>query len=231
MKSTVVDESLSSFKSMYCSREYQASTRVILDLLASLTVQLQSQTQPTATEEWARMDQEDSYEVALWLACHRALKTTKALHGDLERLESGRRRSWAHSWSQSRSQSRAWSRAHSRTWSRTHSRGQSRDQMRADSWSCHHGDPEGICHQSPDGPPPQRRVSFHNPGNVKDPVKEETSNSMEPSVDDLEMWLEFQAGQLGTPMWWGSWQLCLASKIGINSCRRSGHHSIYLRSA
>ena len=28
MKSTVVDESLSSFKPMYCSREYQTSTRV-----------------------------------------------------------------------------------------------------------------------------------------------------------------------------------------------------------
>ena len=25
---------------------------------------------------------------------------------------------------------------------------------------------------------------------------------MEPSMDDLEMWLEFQAGQLGTPTWW-----------------------------
>ena len=29
MKSTVVDECLSSFKPMYCSREYQASTRLI----------------------------------------------------------------------------------------------------------------------------------------------------------------------------------------------------------
>ena len=29
MKYTVVDESLSSFKPMYCSREYQASTRLI----------------------------------------------------------------------------------------------------------------------------------------------------------------------------------------------------------
>ena len=28
IKSTVVDESLSSFKPMYCSREYQASTRL-----------------------------------------------------------------------------------------------------------------------------------------------------------------------------------------------------------
>ena len=29
MKSAVVDESLSSYKPMYCSREYQASTRLI----------------------------------------------------------------------------------------------------------------------------------------------------------------------------------------------------------
>ena len=55
---------------------------------------------------------------------------------------------------------------------------------------------------SPEGPPPQRRVSFHDPPNMKDPVKEEASSWMEPSVDDLETWLEFQAGQLGTPMWW-----------------------------
>ena len=32
MKSTVVDESLSSFKPMYCSREYQASTRLVASL-------------------------------------------------------------------------------------------------------------------------------------------------------------------------------------------------------
>ena len=33
-------------------------------------------------------------------------------------------------------------------------------------------------------------------------MKEEVSCSTEPSVDDLETWLEFQAGQLGTPAWW-----------------------------
>ena len=33
MKSTVVDESLSSFKPMYCSREYQASTRSWIQLM------------------------------------------------------------------------------------------------------------------------------------------------------------------------------------------------------
>ena len=74
--------------------------------------------------------------------------------------------------------------------------------MRADSQSCYQVDPQGICPRSPDGLPPQRRVSFHDPDNIKDPVKEEASNLMEPSVDDLETWLEFQAGQLGTPMWW-----------------------------
>ena len=46
-----------------------------------------------------------------------------------------------------------------------------------------------------------RRVSFHNPNDVKDPVKEEASYSTEPSMDDLETWLAFQAGQLGTPTW------------------------------
>ena len=45
-------------------------------------------------------------------------------------------------------------------------------------------------------------MSFHDPDDIKDPVKEEASNLMEPSVDDLETWLEFQAGQLGTPAWW-----------------------------
>ena len=74
--------------------------------------------------------------------------------------------------------------------------------MRADSQSCHHGDPWVICLQSPDRPPPQRRVSFHNPDDIKDSVKEEASNLMEPSVDNLKTWLEFQTGQLGTPTWW-----------------------------
>ena len=119
--------------------------RVIHDILASLTVQLQRQTQPTTTEEWARMGQEGTYEVALWAACCRALETTEALCSNLERLKSGRRRSQAHSQSQSRGRSRAQSRACSRTWSQTHSRGQSRDWTRANSQSHHHGNPQGIC--------------------------------------------------------------------------------------
>ena len=68
----------------------QERRRVIHDILASLTVQLQRQTQPAATE-WARMGQEGSYKVALWVAHHRALETAEALCSDLQRLESGRR--------------------------------------------------------------------------------------------------------------------------------------------
>ena len=45
-------------------------------------------------------------------------------------------------------------------------------------------------------------MSFHDPNDIRDPVKEEVSCSTEPSVDDLETWLKFQAGQLGTPAWW-----------------------------
>ena len=74
--------------------------------------------------------------------------------------------------------------------------------MRANSQSHYHGDLWGICPWSPDGPQPRRRVRFHNPDDIRDPMKEEVSCSMEPSMDDLEMWLEFQAGQLGTPAWW-----------------------------
>ena len=44
-------------------------------------------------------------------------------------------------------------------------------------------------------------MGFHDPEDTKDPIKEEASCLTEPSVDDLETWLEFQAGQLGTLAW------------------------------
>ena len=158
-------------------------------------VQLQRQMHPTATEDmsphrggWAGLGQQESYKAALWAAHHRVLETTKALQSDLERLRSEqRRRSQARSQSQSRGQSRAHSRNWSRTWSRTCSRGQSRNHARDDSQSCYQGDQWSEYPWSPDGPPPRRRVSFHNSSDVRDPVKEEVSCSMEPSVDDLEM--------------------------------------------
>ena len=80
----------------------QERRRVIHDILASLMVQLQRQTQPAATGEWVGLGQQGSYKAALQAACHRALETANILCGDLERLESGKRRSQARSQSQSR---------------------------------------------------------------------------------------------------------------------------------
>ena len=88
---------------------------------------------------------------------------------------------------------------HSRHWVHDPLQGQSRNCAKANSQSHSHGDLWGIHPQSPDEPLPRRRVSFHNPEDKEVPIKEEASCLTEPSVDDLEMWLEFQAGQLGTP--------------------------------
>ena len=182
--------------------------RVIHDILTSLTVRLQRQTQPTTTRdvspyvgEWIGLGQQESYKVVLWTACHRVLKTAKALQDDLKRLGSEQRRPLAHSQSQSRGWSRTRSRNWSRTHSRTHSRGRSGNQARANSQDCYPGEPRGMCPWSPDEPPPRRRVSFCNPNDIRDTLKEEVNGLMEPAVDDLETWLEFQAGQLGTPAW------------------------------
>ena len=55
--------------------------------------------------------------------------------------------------------------------------------------------------RSPDEPLPRRSVRFHDPKAEKESIQEAIC-LIGPSVDDLEMWLEFQAGQLGTPAWW-----------------------------
>ena len=55
--------------------------------------------------------------------------------------------------------------------------------------------------QSP-GEPQNTRVSFCDPED-KDLVMEEQNPPAKPSINDLEMWLDYQVRQLGTPMWWG----------------------------
>ena len=45
-------------------------------------------------------------------------------------------------------------------------------------------------------------MTFNDPEIKRGPGGEEAGYSIEPSVADLEMWLEFQAWQLGTPAWW-----------------------------
>ena len=66
-------------------------------LFSSLTVQLQRQTLPPATEdlgpqegEWVGLDQQGSYEVVLQAAHQRALETAKALQSNIERLTMSR---------------------------------------------------------------------------------------------------------------------------------------------
>ena len=52
------------------------------------------------------------------------------------------------------------------------------------------------------GPPTRKRVTFSDPEVEKSPEGDEANCSTEPSVVDIEMWLEWQAWQLGTPAWW-----------------------------
>ena len=45
-------------------------------------------------------------------------------------------------------------------------------------------------------------MTFSNPEVEKIPEREETSCSMEPSVMDLDTWLEWKSQQLDSPTWW-----------------------------
>ena len=55
---------------------------------------------------------------------------------------------------------------------------------------------------SPDGPLSGRRVTFRNPEVETSSERDTEDYSTEPSVSDVETWLEWQANQLGTPTWW-----------------------------
>ena len=78
--------------------------RAVQDMLSSLQAQLQRQMHSAKTEGPGAHGRErvgtkplQSYEVALWAACQKALETTDALHNDLERLDDEcRERSPAH---------------------------------------------------------------------------------------------------------------------------------------
>ena len=100
---------------------------------------------------------------------------------------------------------RGTSRTHSRTCSRTHSRSRSRSRRRSHSRTCSQShdqsDSWSRCPRSPTGPPPGRRVTFRElevepnfKGGVEDYLPE-------PSVSDVETWLEWKGYQLGIPAW------------------------------
>ena len=189
--------------------------RAIQDILSFLQAQLQRQMYSAETKGPGAHGRErvgtkplQSYEVALWATHQKALETAKALHNDLERLDDEHRgRSWVHS--QNRSCYRTQSQSHHRTqmgshpreqsshWSRDHLRGQ----VRTCSESCPHDDHRCMQSQSL-GKPQNRRVSFCDPED-EDLLVEEQNPPAKPSINNLEMWLDYQARQLGTPMWWG----------------------------
>ena len=173
----------------------QIRKRTIRDILSSLKDHMQRHPEDLELQEkwWPRLNRQELYEEALRVAHQRALDTAEALQGIIERVGLGQRnkgRSWSHS--QTCSQS----------CSRNHSRSQSRSCSRARSQSQSQGGSQGRHLRSPDGPLPGRRVTF------KQPVEEPNSRGSvedhlpEPSVSDVEMWLEWQAEQLGTPAWW-----------------------------
>ena len=62
---------------------------------------------------------------------------------------------------------------------------------------------------SPEGPPLERRVTFRNLEAETSSERGTESYSTEPSVSDMETWLEWQANQLGTPAWWTELQAIL----------------------
>ena len=62
---------------------------------------------------------------------------------------------------------------------------------------------------SPDGPPSGRRVTFRNPEAELSSKRDAKDYSTEPSVSDMETWLEWQAKQLGIPAWWMELQAIL----------------------
>ena len=133
-------------------------------------------------------------------------------------------RSW------SRNCSRSWSRNCSRSWSRTHSRGQSKNHARANSQSHSHGDLQGMHPWTPNKPLPRRRVTFNDPKNERGPTGEETGCLTEPSIGEVEMWLEFQSQQLGTPMWWEELGAIPDIKDLQKFAQKLGSHSTFWRS-
>ena len=172
-----------------------------------------------------------SYKAALWAAHQKALETTEALQSDLNRLNNecrGRTQVCSRGGSQPRAQSGIQPRAWSGSQPRACSRGWSRDRARTQSQSCHHIDSQNEHPHSPDynQEPPNKRVSFCIPGG-KELVMDGGDSPTEPSINNLELWLEHQAEQLGTPTWWGEFEAILGV---MDSCKFAWkiHASFYV---
>ena len=170
----------------------QQRGRVIHDILSSLTSQLHRQGYSATTgenwgykNEWVpRLSRRESYEEALKVACQRKMETDEVLRSDIERLSWGMSDvPWTHSRSCSRCHTRSQSR--SRSHSRSHGRGCSQSCPQSCSWS--------IWPRSASGSQSRRKVTFQKPEVELDPKGEQEDYPPEPSILDIETWLDLQA--------------------------------------
>ena len=200
--------------------------RAILEILSLLQERLQRWTSSAnaedALENKMGLASLPTYEAAPQDVHCKVMETTASLQNDLDRLDNEMRgRPWACSESrtwcrmQSRSQRRRWSRGQSKTGSesrhrfqagsphREHSWGGSGDRAGAWPWDYHQvGSRNEWTHPRDHSQEPQnRRVSFRILEG-KDSATENQEPSIELPIKDLELWLDQQADQLGTPTWW-----------------------------
>ena len=201
--------------------------RAIQEILSSLQERLQRWTPSTDAKDAPGNEMDlappPMYEAALQVACQKVMETAASLQSDLDRLNNQLRgRPWAHSQSRSRhrtqsgsrhrTQSRgccrmwcgSWHRARTRSLHWEHSQGGSEDQAGAQTQDHHQVDPQNGQAHSQDyiWEPLNRRVSFWMPED-EDSATESQEPSIELPIKDLELWLDHQADQLGTPTWWG----------------------------
>ena len=118
-------------------------------------------------------------------------------HGCIVRVEAGHR---TRSGSRHRAPSGDWC----RVWSRNRYQAHSQDRPGAQTRNCHQVDPQDEQALSQDHiwEPTNRRVSFRMPEDG-DSLMERRDPTNELPIKDLELWLEYQVDQLGTPTWWG----------------------------
>ena len=183
---------------------------MICNILSSLRSQLHWQVYPaTAKETWQPVDEHqsrprrrDSYEETLQeirAACQRVLEAAEVLKSDIERLSWGMRDvPQTHSHSHTRSHSRSCSRSHPRSCS-------------LDRWP-----------RSPSRSQQGRRVTFQELEVELDPKEGGENYPPEPSIVDVETWLDWQTCQLDMPCWWMEPKPSQGWKTHGNSPRRSG---------
>ena len=173
--------------------------KMIWDICSSLKDRMHRHGYPTTTVEDMEQEEEQQprpsrwelHEEALRAAHQRVLDTAEALQSDIERL------SWR-SRGRSQTRSQTCTRSSSRSCSRSRSRSCSRAWSQSHPWNSS----QSRQPRSPEGPLPRRRLTFREPVAELSSGRNVEDHMAEPSVSDVEMWLEWQAKQMGTPAWW-----------------------------